>query len=93
MSAKKRRSAHVPSAALIERQTAQTKRAQALDYYHRYAQTGDHRWRDRARDATHEALEHAALCGDGGKLVGEIERALKRAAAGALPVARKGKHR
>jgi hypothetical protein len=42
--------------------------------YRQYRKTRSIDWLLRAEDYRHEALEHAALVGDGGKLVGKLER-------------------
>ena len=66
------------SEAQIERETAHKWAERAEVCYDRYRTTGRKSWQQRAESYRHEALEHAALVGDGGKLVGVLERRLAK---------------
>ena len=59
------------SEAVLERETAKKWAARALACYRRG-------WLLRAESYRHEALEHAALAGDHGKLVGELQSQIDR---------------
>lgn len=72
------------SDATIERETASKWAARTLACYARStaAKTVHEqlKWRERAKGYRDEALEHAALVGDGGKTVKKIQRKLDAAA-------------
>lgn len=63
---------------VIQRETAERYAARAIVCYRRHRRTGRVSWLLRAEDFRHEALEHAALVGDGGKLVGRVEERIKK---------------
>lgn len=69
------RRAVASSDAALERSTARKWCAMSLACLERYESSGSSRWLARALDYRHEALEHAALVGDGGRLVGQVQRA------------------
>lgn len=64
------------SEAMIERETSLKWEARCLACLRRYKAGDGLDWLLRAENARSEALEHAALVGDGGKLVGQVERRL-----------------
>lgn len=76
MTARHRREVVRKSDARLQRETALKWSSRAQQCWAEYLATGKMSWRDRAFDYRHEAIEHAALVGDGGKLVGEVERKL-----------------
>ncbi len=64
------------SESTLERETAEkwTDRAEAC--WKKYEETGASEWLFRFENYRHEAIEHAALIGDGGKTVAKIEARL-----------------
>lgn len=63
----------------LERETAEKWASRALACYHRYVEGHGLSWYLRGESYRHEALEHAALAGDGGKLVGKLTRRIDAA--------------
>lgn len=61
---------------VIERETSAKWASRAVACYCKFAETGDAEWLMRAEDYKHEALEHAAMCEDGGATVAEAEEAM-----------------
>lgn len=66
------------SEAQVERASAGQWLARALACYHKYKITKKISWLLRAEQYRHEALEHASGAGDGGKLVGVLERRIAK---------------
>lgn len=66
------------SEVVIERETARTWAARAVACYRNHARTRDTRWLLRANHYRDEALEHAAMVGDGGVFVGQVQQAIDR---------------
>lgn len=64
------------SEADIERETALKWASRALACYALFEETRAPKWLLRAEDYRHEALEHAATAGDGGRLVGQVQSRL-----------------
>lgn len=58
----------------IERETAKKWAARAIACYEEYHSTNSLKWLLRADNYRHEALEHASIVGDRGRLVGQLQK-------------------
>lgn len=66
------------SNASIERETSRKWASRSIARYARYLSTGDAKWLVLSSDYKNEALEHAAMVGDYGKFVSQIQRRIER---------------
>ena len=72
------REVRTKSDATLERETARKWADRAIAACHWYREKPDLKWVRKAWDWHHEALEHAALVGDGGKTVAKIQAEIDR---------------